>query len=185
MATLAQMPVASMIIAVAANPGLLRNWRRAKRVSCARFSRSGKVRRSRHASLAGAMPPSVRIASRRASPTVMPARTLSSMCNCRLASISLLISCAEREKAPNSRKKKERKCFMLSLLGEEAGKNRRRLFPISGGPSDLPAAGTRETVVLGLAIVFRDAPPRDDRAFLLQPQQSRIQRAAIEQQPIA
>jgi hypothetical protein len=33
MATLLQMPIASMIIAVAANPRLLRNWRSAKRVS--------------------------------------------------------------------------------------------------------------------------------------------------------
>jgi hypothetical protein len=58
MATLAQMPLASMIIAVAANPGLSRNWRSAKRLSWRRFSSNVRDRRSRHVSMADSMPPS-------------------------------------------------------------------------------------------------------------------------------
>src|SRR5207249_2989334 len=50
---------------------------------------------------------------------------------------------------------------------------------------DLPAAGARQPVELGLAVVLGDAPLRIDIAFLLELHELGIERAVIEREAIA
>src|ERR1700730_2600804 len=68
---------------------------------------------------------------------------------------------------------------------QESRENGRRLLPVSRLALELPSSCAREVVVLGLAIVVRDAPFGRDVSLLLKFQKRWIQRAVIHRQQIA
>ena len=102
-ATLAPIPSASINTAVQVNPGFLRSCLTAKCPSRMRFSIAGTPFLSRHACLVASIPPNCKIAARRASCALIPARRLSSICSARCASNSAATSRSRALARPQAR----------------------------------------------------------------------------------
>src|SRR5688572_11436464 len=155
-----------------------------------RAARPGRPRRSRWACLAPATLPIRTSAWRRASSGVMPARMLSSVCR----SMWLCSSSANsRSPAPGRTKPAildhhARSVLMTALTSlvfarrQEARHDRGRLGPLPRIALDLFPAGLGELVELGLAVVVGHAPRGADQPFLLQLEQSRVERAVVDRQ---
>src|SRR5262249_17477240 len=88
-----------------------------------------------------------------------------------------------RRSAPSSRVVVERSSRLLQR-SEEARQDLGCCLPFLSFLGEPFAACARQFVILGLAIVVRYAPPRSDVAFLLELQQSRIDRSVIDCQLI-
>ena len=71
-------------------------------------------------------------------------------------------------------------CQILRFDFEKARDDRRGLLPIAGLCLQLLAAGRGKTIEARAAVVFRCAPLRSDRAFMLQLQQQGIERALVD-----
>src|SRR5205085_44481 len=73
----------------------------------------------------------------------------------------------------------------LLAPGEERGDDRGSLLPLGGLLLKLLVAGGGQAVILGPAVMIRDAPIGGDRALLLKLKKRRIERSIVERQSIS
>src|ERR1700730_4076618 len=114
----------------------------------------------------------------------MPRRRFSSRSSstCARSSASRLSSDCRKRKKPSSRKAKARTRLISCSFGasEQPGDHPGHALPALPFLSKLLAARARQRVILGLAVVVGQAPPRADPPALLETQERRIQRSLIE-----
>src|ERR1700680_5184476 len=100
-------------------------------------------------------------------------------------STSRLSSSLRLRKKPNSREPNMRiRLISRSLRAQQTRDDPGHALPAFRLRGELLPARARQRVILGLAIVVRDAPLRADPPALLQPQQRRVQRPLVQLQQV-